>query len=128
MQHDLVTIAAQTDIPQAGVERRYAMKKCCELKMKELQRKKSPFLKTTTKNEDQIMDRDNGLEAKISREETRTEILMDSGGIPLPLIKVSLQDQILHMGTTFRTTEGHMINAQISNSIELTEIDLGMVP
>ena len=53
--------------------------------------------------------------------------MMDLGGIPPPLIRVSLQDQFLPMGTTVRTTEDHMINAQISNSIEMTEIDLGMV-
>ena len=50
--------------------------------MKELQRKKSPSLKTLTKNEDQIMDRNSGLEAKISREETRTILMNDLGEIP----------------------------------------------
>ena len=91
--------------------------------MKELQRKKSPSLKAITKNEDQIMDRNSGLEAKISREETRTTIMMDLGEIPSPLIRVSLQGQTLPMRTTVRTTEDHMIN----NSIEKMEIGLGMV-
>ena len=95
--------------------------------MKELQRKKSPSLKTITKNEDQTMDRNNGLEAKISREETRTTIILDLGEITPPLIRVSPQDQVLPMGTTVQKREDHMINAQISNYIEMTEIDLGMV-
>ena len=73
------------------------------------------------------MDQSNGLEAKISREETRTTIMMDLGEIPPPLSRVSLQGHILPTGTTVQTTEDHMINAQISNSIEMTEIDLGMV-
>ena len=44
---------------------------------------------------------------------------------PLPII-VSLQGQTLHMGTTDLTTEDHMINAQISRSIETMAIDLEM--
>ena len=95
--------------------------------MKELQRKKSPLLKTRTKNEDQIMDRNNGLEAKIPRGESRSTIMIDLGEIPPPLIRASLQGQISPMGTTVRTTEDHMINGQINNSIEMMEIDLGMV-
>ena len=94
--------------------------------MKELQRKKLLSLKTITKSEEQIMDRNNGLEAKISREETRSKIMIDLGEIPPSLIRVSLQGQILPMRTTVQTTEDHMINAHISNSIEMTEIDLGM--
>ena len=73
------------------------------------------------------MDRINGLEAKISREETRTTITMDLGEILPLIIRVSLQGQNLPMGTTVQTTKYHMINVQISNSIEMTEIDLGMV-
>ena len=52
---------------------------------------------------------------------------MDLGEIPPPLIRGSLQGQILPMGTTAQTTGDHMINPQFSNSIEMTEIDLGMV-
>ena len=58
------------------------------------------------------MDRNSGLEAKISREETRTTIMMDLGETPPPLIRVSLYGQVLAMRTTVRTTEDHMINAQ----------------
>ena len=85
--------------------------------------KKSPSLKTITKNEDQNMDWNSGLEAKISREGTRTTIMIDLGEIPPPLIRVSLQGHILPMGTTVRSTEDLMIN----KSIEMMEIDLGMV-
>ena len=73
------------------------------------------------------MGRKNGLEAKISREETRTTKMIDLRENPPPLIRVSIQGQILPLGTTVQTTEDYMINAQISNSIEMTEIDLGMV-
>ena len=38
----------------------------------ELPRKELRLLRITTKNEDQTMDQNNGLEAKISKEETRT--------------------------------------------------------
>ena len=78
------------------------------------------------KNGEQIMDQSNRLEAKISKEKIRTTIAMDLGEIlPLPT-RVSLQDQTLHMGTTVRTTEDDMFNAQISQSIETMEIDLEM--
>ena len=72
------------------------------------------------------MDRNNGLEAKISKEETRTTTTMDSGEIPPLPTRVSLQGPTSHMRTITRTTEDHMINAQISHSIEMTEIDLEM--
>ena len=70
------------------------------------------------------MDQNNELEAEISEEGTRTTITMGLGGIPLLPTKISLQGQILHMRTTVRTTEDHMINAQISHSKETLEIDL----
>ena len=38
-------------------------------------------------------------------------------------IRNCFQDQTSHMGTTIRTMEDHMINAQISHSIETMEID-----
>ena len=57
------------------------------------------------------MDRNNGLEAKISREETRDTIMIDIGEIPPPPIRVSLQGQTLLMGTTVQTTKDQMINA-----------------
>ena len=94
--------------------------------MKELPRGKSRILRIKAKNEEQIMDRNNGLEAKVSKEETRTTIMMDSGELPPPNIKVSLQGQSLHMGTIVRTTEDHMISSQNTHSIETMEIDLVM--
>ena len=60
------------------------------------------------------MDQNNGLEAKIPNEESRTTITMDLGEIPPLPIRVYLQGQTLHMETTVRTTEDHMINARIS--------------
>ena len=64
------------------------------------------------------MDRNSGLEAKISGEETRTTTMTDLGEIPQPFIRVSLQGQTLPMGTTDRTTEDHML----SDSLEMMEI------
>ena len=71
MQHDFVIIAAQTDVPQVGVERRYETKSWNALKTKGRPRKKSLLLTITAKNEDQIIDQNNGLEAKTSKGETR---------------------------------------------------------
>ena len=76
MQHDFANIAAQTDIP-SRCRKKIRDEELKQIKIKELQRKRSPSLKTITKNEDQIMDRKNGLEAKITREENRTTIMMD---------------------------------------------------
>ena len=70
--------------------------------------KKSPLPKTTTKNEDQTMDQNNGLEAKFSKEETR----IDSGEVPLIATKNSLQDP-LHIGTTVRMIGDHLTKAQM---------------
>ena len=72
------------------------------------------------------MDQNNGLEAKTSKEETRTTITMDLAELTLLPVRVFLQVQPSHMGTTLRTMEDHMINAQISRLIETMEIDLEM--
>ena len=126
MQHHLANTAAQTDIPQVGAARRYETKNGSALKTKELPRKKSPLLRTTTKNEDQIIDHNNEIEAKISDEEIRITKKMNLQEIISHLIRISLQDQTSHTGITIRTMEDHMINAQISHSKETTEIDLEM--
>ena len=53
---------------------------------RELPRKKSRLLRTTTKNEDQTMDQNTGLGAKISKGGTRITLTMDSGeNPPLPI-------------------------------------------
>ena len=72
------------------------------------------------------MDRNNGLEAKISREETRTTKTM---GLEIPPIitRTSLQDQSLHTGIIAQIMGDHLIDAHISHLIETLEIDLGMV-
>ena len=69
------------------------------------------------------MDQNNGLEVKISKEETRTLAMIDSGEVPLIATKISLQDPTLHIGTTVRMIEDHLINAQISHLIETMETD-----
>ena len=128
MQHGSATIAAQMDIPQVGAARRYGMKNLNELKTKEPPRRKSPLPKITTKNEDQTMDQNNGPEAKIFKDETRTLAMIDSGEVHLIAIKISLQDPTVHIETTVRTIDDHMINAQISHSIETMETDPDMNP
>ena len=72
------------------------------------------------------MDQNNGLEAKIFKDETRTLTIIDSGEIPLMATKISLQDPTLLIETTVRTIGDHLINAQISHSIETMETDLDM--
>ena len=72
------------------------------------------------------MDENNGLEAKISREETRTLPMIESGEVPLIATKISLQDPTLHIGTTVRMIDDHLINAQISHLIETMETDPDM--
>ena len=69
------------------------------------------------------MDQNNGLEAKVSERGTRNTLTMGLGEIPPLLIKFSLQGQTWLMGKTIRTMEDHMINAQISHSMEKMEID-----
>ena len=95
-------------------------------KREDAREKKSRLLRTQTKNEDQVMDQNNGLEAKIFKKETRTTLTMNLQEIPPQRIRIYLPDRTSHMRTTFRIMENHMINAQISDSIEAMEIDLGM--
>ena len=73
------------------------------------------------------MDRNNGLEVGISKEEITTIITVGLGEIPPIITRASLQDQTSNMGIIVQTTEDHMINARISNSTDMTEIDLGVV-
>ena len=72
------------------------------------------------------MDQNNGLEAKISKEETRTLPMIDSGEVPLIATKIPLQDPTLHIGATVRMIEDHLTNAQISHLIETMETDPDM--
>ena len=88
--------------------------------------KKVTFTQDYKKNEDQAMDQNNGLEAKISKEETRTLPMIDSGEVPLIASKISLHDPTLHMGTTVRMIKDHLTNAQISHLIETMETDPDM--
>ena len=69
------------------------------------------------------MDQNNGLEARISKEETRTLPMIDSGEVPLIATKISLPDPTLHIGTTVRMIDDHLINAPISHLLETMETD-----
>ena len=58
------------------------------------------------------MDQNNGLEAKTFKGETRILLTIDLREHLLLPTRISLQDQILHMGTTIRIMEDRMINAK----------------
>ena len=65
-QHHSATTAAQTDLPQDGASRRYETKNWNKSKTKELPRRKSRLIRITTKNEEQAMKENVGLEVMIS--------------------------------------------------------------
>ena len=96
--------------------------------MKEPPKKELRLLKITTKNEDQIVDRNNRLEVRISKEETTTIVTMGLGGTPPISTRNFLRDQTSHMGKIAQIMEDHLINAQISHLIETMETDLEMDP
>ena len=56
------------------------------------------------------MDRNNGPEVKISKGELTIIITTDLEVSP-KIIKISLQDQLAHMGITAQTMEDHLISA-----------------
>ena len=64
------------------------------------------------------MDRNNGLEVRISKEETTTIVTMYLGETPPIITTISLQDQTSHMGLIAQTMEDLLINAEISHLIE----------
>ena len=72
------------------------------------------------------MDQNNELEAKIFKDETRTLAMIDSGEVRLIATKILLQDPTLHIETTVRTIDDHLINVQISHLIETMETDPDM--
>ena len=72
------------------------------------------------------MGQNNGLEAKLFKDETRTLAMIDSGEVPLIATKISLQDPTLHIETTVRTIDDHLINVQMSRLIETMETDPDM--
>ena len=86
--------------------------------------KKSLLLGVKTKNEDETMDQNNGLAAKISKGETRVLLTIGFAEHLLLSTRIFLQDQTLHVGITIRIMEDRMINAEISHSTETMEIDL----
>ena len=73
------------------------------------------------------MDQNNGLKAKISKEETWTLATIGLEEAPLLLTRNSLPDRTLHMGTTIRIMDDHKIIVPISHSIEAMETDLRTV-
>ena len=72
------------------------------------------------------MDRNSGLEIRISTEETTTIVTMGLGETLRIITKISLYDQTLHMGIIAQTMEDPLTNAQISHLIETMETDLEM--
>ena len=74
------------------------------------------------------MDRNNGLEVRISKEETTTIITMSLGEIPPIITRTSLRDQTSHMGIIAQTMGDPLINAEINHLIQTMETDLEMDP
>ena len=72
------------------------------------------------------MDQNNGPEAKIFKDGTRTLAMIDSGEVPLIATKIFLQDPTLLIETTVRTIDDHLTNVQISHLIETMETDPDM--
>ena len=72
------------------------------------------------------MDRNNGLEVRISKKEATTIVTMGLEGTPPRITRTSLQDQTSNMGIIAQTLEDHLINAQISHLKEKMETDLEM--
>ena len=72
------------------------------------------------------MDRNNGLEVRISKEEKTTIVTKGLGEIPPIITRISLQDQTSHMGIIAQTMGDPLSNAQTSHSIEMMVIDLEM--
>ena len=72
------------------------------------------------------MDQNNGPEAKIFKDETRTLAMKDSGEVHLIATKISFRDPTLYIETTVRKIDDHLINAQISHLIETMETDPDM--
>ena len=72
------------------------------------------------------MDQNNGPAAKIFNDGTRTLAMIDSGEVHLIATKISLLDPTLHIETTVRMIDDHLINVQTSYLIETMETDLDM--
>ena len=74
------------------------------------------------------MDRNNGQEVRISKEETATIITICLGEIPPIITRISLQDQTPHMGIIAQIMGDTLNNAKIRHLIETMEIDREMDP
>ena len=70
------------------------------------------------------MNQNNGLEAKTFKGEIRNLLTIDLREHLFLPTRISLQDQILHMGLTIRIMEDRMVNAKISHLTETIKIDL----
>ena len=70
--------------------------------------------------------RNNGLEARISREETKILITTSLGEIPPIITRTSVADRTSHMRIIVQILEDQLINAQISHLTETMKIDLEM--
>ena len=73
------------------------------------------------------MNQNDALGTKISNEKTRTTLKIDLREIPPLLIRISIQDQTSHMGTTIRKKRDHMANAKNDHSKETMETGVEMV-
>ena len=74
------------------------------------------------------MDRNDGLEARISKAEITIIITMGLGEVPPIIAKISLRNQTSHMGMIAQIMGDSLINTEISHLIQTMETDLGMDP
>ena len=72
------------------------------------------------------MDRSNGPEVRISKEEVTTMIMKGLGEIPAIITRISFQDQTSHMEITAQTMGDRLSNAKTSRLIQTMETDFEM--
>ena len=95
MQHNFAIFVVRKDTPQAGAVRKHETRNRNRSIMKGLPKRKSPSHKTSAENEDQAMDQNNGLEAKIFREESRTTPTRDLREIFAQFIRIFPPTEVL---------------------------------
>ena len=82
MHHDFATFVVRMHTPEAGAVEKYETKNWDGSRVTGLLKRKSPSPETITENEDQAMDQNNGLVAKIFREHTQTTLTIVLREIP----------------------------------------------
>ena len=125
---DFVIIAAKMDTPQTGVALRYETKNWNKMKTKELRRKESHLLRTTTESKDQTMDKNKWQKAKIFSEGTRNSPTTDLWRTCHQLLMFYLPEQTPNTKLANRVMEDHKTNVQSNCSKVTMEVCLEVDP